>query len=294
MDTQKNKLYFGNIPFDYHETQIEEIFAMCGTVEKVFIMRDPTTFRSQGYGFVTFADKDGVEAAMKINGQEVGGRPMKVNNCSRSKPGQEGNRLFVKNIPLEATEDEVKKVFAHCGSVSNFFFIRDHETRKPRGFGFLDFESLEGVNKALEMDGKNPFESAKALSVTKARPKQRNSTPNVSATFSPYNPYGMYQQMYTGYNGCQTQVQGQLPTGVQACQRYVAYQTQQYAQPQYVYAYQSVQPQQQGYSANYTAAQVIQGAYRDFAYQPAYTAATFAAGSQVSQEAALLVPQAEA
>lgn len=62
-------------------------------------------------------------------------------------------RCFVGNLPFSATEEELREVFERYGAVANVVIMTDDEGR-PRGFGFVNFESLvAGANAVAELDG---------------------------------------------------------------------------------------------------------------------------------------------
>ncbi|WP_277349118.1 RNA recognition motif domain-containing protein [Luteolibacter luteus] len=87
---QKMDIYVGNLPFSATEQEVAELFAAFGAVEKVKIVTDRETGRPRGFCFVTLADTSRVkEAADAVNGQELGGRPLRVNPAEprESKPG---------------------------------------------------------------------------------------------------------------------------------------------------------------------------------------------------------------
>jgi hypothetical protein len=83
-------IYVGNLPFSATEEEVAELFAAFGPVEKVKLVMDRETGRPRGFCFVTLADSSKVkEAADAVNGQELGGRPLRVNPAEprESKPG---------------------------------------------------------------------------------------------------------------------------------------------------------------------------------------------------------------
>ena len=80
----------GNLPFSATEEEVAELFAAFGPVEKVKLVTDRETGRPRGFGFVTLADEARVkEAAEALDGQEMGGRPLRVNPAEprESRPG---------------------------------------------------------------------------------------------------------------------------------------------------------------------------------------------------------------
>lgn len=74
------RLYVGNLSFDATGEDLREIFAESGEVEDAIIVTRPGGGRPRGFGFVTMADESGAEEAIRqLDGQELAGRPLKVN-----------------------------------------------------------------------------------------------------------------------------------------------------------------------------------------------------------------------
>ncbi len=75
-------IYVGNLPYEMDEQSLQDAFAEFGEVEKVKIIIDHETGRSKGFAFVTMVNGDeGQTAIAELNGAEIGGRPMKVNEA---------------------------------------------------------------------------------------------------------------------------------------------------------------------------------------------------------------------
>ena len=76
------KLYVGNLSFDTSKNELQTLFAQTGTVESVSLIEDRETGRSRGFGFIEMSTKEeGTAAIEKYNGQELGGRFLKVNEA---------------------------------------------------------------------------------------------------------------------------------------------------------------------------------------------------------------------
>jgi len=76
----QNKLYVGNLPFQSTEEEIQDAFAAFGTVTSVNLITDRETGRPRGFGFVEMSTDAEAQAAMKgLDGQQLGGRSLKVN-----------------------------------------------------------------------------------------------------------------------------------------------------------------------------------------------------------------------
>lgn len=84
------KLYVGNLSYEVTDGDLSKLFEPHGTVESAQVIMDRDTGRSKGFGFVEMKTPQEAEAAIAaLNGQESGGRALKVNEA---KPKSEGGR----------------------------------------------------------------------------------------------------------------------------------------------------------------------------------------------------------
>jgi cold-inducible RNA-binding protein len=83
-------IYVGNLPFQATEDEIRLAFAAFGQVTSVAIIKDQFTGKSRGFAFVEMANNTEAQAAIQsLNGKDMGGRPLKVNEA---RPREEGGR----------------------------------------------------------------------------------------------------------------------------------------------------------------------------------------------------------
>ena len=83
-------IFVGNLSINTGEDELRQIFEGYGQVDRVSIMTDRDTGRSRGFGFVEMAsDEDGEKAIAALNGSQVGGRTVNVNEA-RPKPSGGG------------------------------------------------------------------------------------------------------------------------------------------------------------------------------------------------------------
>ena len=81
------RIYLGNLPYSSTEDEIEEAFRPYGEVVSVTIIRDRDTGRSKGFGFVEMPqDGEAQSAISALNGQELGGRVLTVNEARPREP----------------------------------------------------------------------------------------------------------------------------------------------------------------------------------------------------------------
>ena len=90
-------IYVGNLSYEVEESAIEQLFATHGNVSGVKLLTDRETGRSRGIAFVTMDDFKEAQAAIKaLDGEELSGRPMKVNQAREreSQGGHQGGGNF--------------------------------------------------------------------------------------------------------------------------------------------------------------------------------------------------------
>ena len=102
---------------------------------------------SRGFAYVTFCTSNAVEAALKLSGKEIDGRPMNIDESvekdkspvreSRVKtlddaPSQPSSVLFVGNLDFPTTEDSIWENFDEFGEVKSVRLPMDWETERPK------------------------------------------------------------------------------------------------------------------------------------------------------------------
>jgi RNA recognition motif-containing protein len=84
------KIYVGNLPFSATESQVRDLFSKHGNVQSVALIMDKETGRPRGFGFVEI-DDSGLAAALKaLDGYEMDGRALKVNEAQDKPRGGGG------------------------------------------------------------------------------------------------------------------------------------------------------------------------------------------------------------
>ena len=81
-------------------------------------------------------------------------------------------KLFVGNIPFSMSEEELRDAFEEFGSIVSCKLIKDAETGRSRGFGFIEYSSEDEAEAAVEKMN-NEEVQGKKLVVNKARPQER-------------------------------------------------------------------------------------------------------------------------
>jgi RNA recognition motif-containing protein len=89
------KLYVGNLPYSVSSSDLEQVFQAHGSVESAQVITDRDTGRSKGFGFVEMRnDEEAQEAIQALNGQELNGRELTVNEARPREDRGGGRREF--------------------------------------------------------------------------------------------------------------------------------------------------------------------------------------------------------
>jgi RNA recognition motif-containing protein len=93
-------------------------------------------------------------------------------------------RLFVGNLPYDATEDEIRQHFSTVGNLSFVSIPLDRETGKKRGFAFVEFVDAQHAQEAIRQFNNQPFKG-RPLAVNEARAREAGPRPPVGGGFRP-------------------------------------------------------------------------------------------------------------
>ncbi|GAB2298967.1 hypothetical protein Dimus_033043 [Dionaea muscipula] len=161
---EPGKLFIGGISWDTNEDRLRDYFQNFGEVVEAVIMKDRSTGRARGFGFVIYADPAVAERVVKqkhmLDGRTVEAKkavPRDDSNTSykssssiHGSPGPvRTKKIFVGGLPSSITESEFKRYFDQFGIITDVVVMYDHNTQRPRGFGFITYDSEEAVERAL-------------------------------------------------------------------------------------------------------------------------------------------------
>ena len=88
----KMEIYVGNLPWSVRDQELAEAFGPYGSVEKASVITYRDSGRSKGFGFVTMNNDDEANKAIEaMNGHEIEGRPLRVNEARPKEESSSGN-----------------------------------------------------------------------------------------------------------------------------------------------------------------------------------------------------------
>ncbi|CAJ2502894.1 Uu.00g102880.m01.CDS01 [Anthostomella pinea] len=163
-DTLSMKMFIGGLNWETTDDSLRDYFSQFGEVTECTVMRDGATGRSRGFGFLTFKDPKTVNIVM-VKEHFLDGKLIDPKRAIPRDEQEKTSKIFVGGVSQDTTENEFKEYFAQFGRVVDATLMMDKDTGRPRGFGFVTFESEAGVDACLsthlEIHGK-PIEVKKA------------------------------------------------------------------------------------------------------------------------------------
>jgi len=85
-----------------------------------------------------------------------------------------GTKVYVGNLPFDASEESLKELFSQAGEVVSANIITDKFSGRSKGFGFVEFKSEDGMKAAVEQFNGYSFMN-RNLRVNEARPPEKRS-----------------------------------------------------------------------------------------------------------------------
>ncbi len=85
------------------------------------------------------------------------------------------SRLFVGNLSYNVSEEDVRELFSQAGELKDVTLVVDRDTRRPKGFGFVEYTNQADAEKAIQMFNDQELDGRR-LNVSMARPREERSS----------------------------------------------------------------------------------------------------------------------
>eukprot|EP01126_Amoeba_proteus_P019114 TRINITY_DN1977_c0_g3_i3.p1 TRINITY_DN1977_c0_g3~~TRINITY_DN1977_c0_g3_i3.p1 ORF type:complete len:165 (-),score=31.01 TRINITY_DN1977_c0_g3_i3:375-869(-) len=133
-----------------------------------------------GKALIFFADKEGAEKAIKLDGTTVDGRTIKVDYYVPMVKPEGCVSIFLANLPALSTEEDIRNIFSEFGDIVSVTFIT--EGQRFKGRGFVQFTNTESTEKVVKRDEEVGFNiHGREIRVSYAFPNcQKETSPNDS------------------------------------------------------------------------------------------------------------------
>ncbi|XP_076364551.1 nucleolysin TIAR-like isoform X4 [Tachypleus tridentatus] len=195
-ESQPSTLYVGNLDPSVTEELILALFGQIGPVKGCKIIYETGNDR---YCFVEFTDHQAAAAALlAMNKRNCLGREMKVNWATSpgNTPKQDTSKhyhIFVGDLSPEIETIQLREAFTPFGEISDCRVVRDPQTLKSKGYGFVSFVKKTDAETAItQMNGQ--WLGTRAIRTNWATRKPANNRPNEAANSKPLTFDEVYNQ----------------------------------------------------------------------------------------------------
>ncbi|KAM0937365.1 putative RNA recognition motif domain, nucleotide-binding alpha-beta plait domain superfamily [Dioscorea sansibarensis] len=243
------KLFIGGMPRTVSQQTLKAYFERYGEVSSTFVPME-IGGRSRGFGFVRFIDPAVAQLVLDEGRHIIDGRlvdvkralPQVENQSSRLRQARDQrhdqncpngfhggsyavkNKIFVGGLPTNLSVDDFRSYFEQFGVVIDAVIVCESVTGRPRGFGFITFESEESVRDVMQrsdlQDGSKHMHllGGSHVEVKIANPRQNNRHNDHSGTGYGQYPtdyqYEMCMDYHPRYNGYMSPALHRYPYGV--------------------------------------------------------------------------------
>lgn len=187
----EGKMFIGGLNWETTDESLTNYFAQFGEVLECTVMRDHFSGKSRGFGFLTFRDPKCVNAVMAKEHYLDG----KIIDPKRAIPREEQDKtskIFVGGVGSDVTEEDYKQFFEQYGTVIDAQLMIDKDSGRPRGFGFVTFDSEQAMNTILAQ----PLLILKDKPIEVKRAENRSKGAGASAVANAVAGGGQQSQSY--------------------------------------------------------------------------------------------------
>ncbi|KAG0050704.1 hypothetical protein BGZ89_003758, partial [Linnemannia elongata] len=119
-------VFVGGLSWNVDNDWLRTEFTECGEILDVRVITDRDSQRSKGFAYVEFATAEGANAALALAGKEIDGRSIR---------------------------DDIRGAFTECGEIISVRLPTDRETGQAKGFGYIQFGSIDQAKAAIAWNG---------------------------------------------------------------------------------------------------------------------------------------------
>lgn len=170
----RGNIFIKNLDKSIDHKALFDTFSQFGPILSCKIELDEEN-GSRGYGYIQYANTESADRAVdKVNGMMLAGKkvfvgPFVPRKERVSQTNKKFTNIYVNNLEASLSDDELKSLFTEYGNIKSAVIMRD-EAGKSKGFGFINFDTPEEAEKAVQaMNGKDL--KGKALYVGRAQKK---------------------------------------------------------------------------------------------------------------------------
>lgn len=169
-------LYVGDLDENVQEEVLHDFFSRFGPIHFVRIMRDATTGKSRGYGFINFIHpRDAESAKQYAQYEKIGRKHIRIMFKRNIRDLPHDANIYVKNIDTNATVKDLHNHFAEIGPIL-CCKVSTNSNGESLGYGYVQYEKAEDAQTALKtLQGSRLKETALVLEPFMAKDKRNSS-----------------------------------------------------------------------------------------------------------------------
>ncbi len=169
---ENRKLVVLGLPWETDEETLQQYFSQYGALEEAVIMKDRSSGKSRGFGFVTYLHQ-GDAQHVALTEHQVDGRRCEA-KFALPRGGSAPNRttrIFVARIPSAVSDQQFRSYFEQFGVVQDAYMPKDAFKQGHRGIGFVTYASVEPVEQVM---GSSHTLNGQELAIDRATPKDKS------------------------------------------------------------------------------------------------------------------------
>uniref|UniRef100_A0A0K2TCT3 Heterogeneous nuclear ribonucleoprotein A3 [Bos mutus] n=1 Tax=Lepeophtheirus salmonis TaxID=72036 RepID=A0A0K2TCT3_LEPSM len=149
------KLFIGGLDYSTDDETLKAFFEQFGELVDCVVMKFRDTKRSRGFGFVTYAHSDMVDTCQAARPHTIDGAKVETKRATPredvAKPESSSSvkKIFIGGLKDGIEDEDLKDYFSKFGNVVNVEQMREKPTNRKRGFGFVEFDDYDPVDKIV-------------------------------------------------------------------------------------------------------------------------------------------------
>ncbi|KAG5519973.1 hypothetical protein PMAC_000250 [Pneumocystis sp. 'macacae'] len=202
---ESTTIFVGGLSWNIDDNRLAKEFENVGTIVSSRVITNRNSGKSKGFGYIEFSKPEEAQAALVYSGKEIDGRVINIDistkrsdvpkdtiNARANKYGDvrspKSDTLFIGNLSFKANEEAIRTAFCKIGKILGIRLPADRETGRLKGFGYIQFSTVNEAEKAIEMNGH--FICGRPIRLDFSTSKDNNNTTH--STFN--NSFGDYEK----------------------------------------------------------------------------------------------------
>jgi len=175
-DKIMRKLFIGGLNYTTKEDDMQKYFERYGPLEDCVVMKFPDSGRSRGFGFIVFEKGEMVDNCQSDRPHILDNKTIETKRATPKTDSHQieakasVTKMFVGNLGEDTENEEVEEYFQQFGKVESVEQMKWNDTQKKRGFGFVQFNDTDTVDKICLLGGHSI--NGRKVDVKKALSKQ--------------------------------------------------------------------------------------------------------------------------